>query len=213
MSGRVYVEGGGDGNKALKAECRRAFKVFFERAGLEGRLPRVVPGGSRQRTYEDFCTALSDPRDDDFIVLLVDSEGPVAEGDGPWTHLRNREGDGWDRPEGATDDQAHLMVQCMEGWFLADREALRSVFGTGFRPGALPRRAEIEQVAKQDVLAGLESATRDCERRRGYRKGRDSFEVVAALDPAQVTAASPHAKRLVDVLRARLRPARAPRAR
>ncbi len=211
MSAKIYVEGGS--GKALNAKCREAFKSFFEAAGLRGRLPRVVPGGGRQQTYDDFCTALSSPHDDAFIVLLVDSEGPVAEGAGPWTHLRNRQGDGWDRPEGATDDQAHLMVQCMEGWFLADREALRAVFGTDFRPAALPQRAEIEQIAKQDVFAGLANATRDCGGRRGYRKGRDSFDVVAALDPAKVTAASPHAKRLVDVLLANLQPPRARRAR
>ena len=212
MSARVYVEGGGSG-RALKAKCREAFKSFFEAAGLRGRLPRVIPGGGRRQTYDDFCTALNNPRDDAFIVLLVDSEGPVAEGAGPWTHLRNRQGDEWDRPEGATDEQAHLMVQCVEAWFLADREALRAVFGAGLRPRALPQRAEIERVAKQDIFAGLQSAASDCARRRGYRKGRDSFDVLASLDPARVAAASPHAKRLVDVLTARLQPARAQRRR
>ena len=212
MSARVYVEGGGSG-RALKAKCREAFRSFFEAAGLRGRLPRVIPGGGRRQAYDDFCTALNDPRDDAFIVLLVDSESPVAIGVGPWTHLRNRQGDGWVRPEGATDEQAHLMVQCMESWFLADPESLTSVFGNRFNSDALPRRAEIERIAKQDIFAGLERATRDCGRRRGYSKGRDSFDVVAALDPAKVAAASPHAKRLVDVLTARLRPARAPRTR
>lgn len=110
MSARVYVEGGGSG-RALKAKCREAFKMFFEAAGLEGRLPRVVPGGGRQETCDDFCTALNDPRNDAFIVLLVE--------------------------------------------------------------------------------------------------GRDSFEALAKLDPEKVTAASPHAQRLVDVLRTRLQPPRA----
>ena len=208
MSARVYVEGGGSG-RALKAKCREAFRSFFVAAGLKDRLPRVVPGGGRQETYDDFCTALNDPRNDAFIVLLVDSEGPVAEGVGPWTHLRNRQDDGWDRPEGATDEQVHLMVQCMESWFLADPESLIEVFGNRFRLRALPRQADIERTAKQDVFAGLESATSDCGQRRGYRKGRDSFEVLAALDPEKVAAASPHAKRLVEVLSAKLQPARA----
>ena len=34
---------------------------------------------------------------------------------------------------GATDEQAHLMVQCMEAWFLADRETLAAVFGRGLK--------------------------------------------------------------------------------
>ena len=208
MSARIYVEGGGNG-RALKAKCREAFSSFFEAAGLRGRLPRVVPGGGRRQTYDDFRTALNNPRDNAFIVLLVDSEGPVAEGVGPWTHLRNRQGDGWGRPEGATDEQAHLMVQCMESWFMADPESLASVFGQRFRPNALPGQAQVEQVAKQDVFAGLQNATRDCRKRRGYSKGRDSFAILARLDPEKVTAASPHAQRLVDLLRARLHRPRA----
>ena len=67
--------------------------------------------------------------------------------------------------------------------------------------GALPSRRDVEKVPKRDVLMGLANAARDCRTRRGYRKGRDSFEILARLDPDKVTAASPHAKRLVEALR------------
>ena len=204
MSAKVYVEGGGDGNKALKAECRRAFKSFFEKAGLAGRLPSIHPGGGRKQTYDDFHTAFNDPGNRDFIALLVDSEAPVAAGVGPWTHLRNRQGDGWAKPARATDEHAHLMVQCMEAWFLADRETLAAVFGNRFRLGALPGQPQVEQVRKQDVLQGLENAARNCRTRRGYRKGRDSFDILSRLNPERVAAASPHAARLLNTLRARL---------
>ena len=33
---------------------------------------------------------------------------------------------------------------------------------------------------------------------------REAFEILARLDPERVTGASPHARRLVDVLRAKL---------
>ena len=204
MSARVYVEGGGNGNKALKAECRRAFREFFQKAGLAGRLPRVVPGGGRRQTYDDFRTAFDTLANGAFVVLLVDSEDPVAEGVGPWTHLQNRWGDGWNRPPGATDEHVHLMVQCMEAWFLSDRETLSLVFGNGFRPDALPGQAAIERIPKRDVLAGLENATRGCRTRRGYRKGRDSFEILARLDPEKVMTASAYAERLVRALTDRL---------
>ena len=203
MNARVYVEGGGNGNKALRAECRRACREFFQKAGLAGRLPRVVPGGSRKQRYDDFCTAFEILAKDAFAVLLVDSEDAVAEHAGPWTHLKNRRGDRWSRPAGATDEHAHLMVQCMEAWFLSDRDALSTVFGSGFRPDALPGQASIELIPKKDVFAGLANATRGC-RRRGYRKGRDSFEVLARMDPEKLTSASPHAARLVRTLRERL---------
>ena len=118
MSTRLYVEGGGDRNPS-KTKCRQAFQAFLLNAGLEGRLPRIFASGGRQQAYDDFRIALGASRDDDRVVLLVDSEGPVGMDAGPWQHLKDR--DGWDRPDGADDDHIHLMVQCMEAWFLADR--------------------------------------------------------------------------------------------
>lgn len=137
---RVYFEGGG--NRTLKRELRRGLSLFFERAGLKGRMPRVVCCGGRDAAYGDFRTALTRASDNEFIVLLVDSEDPVTVGDGPWSHLRSR--DGWARPAGTTDDQAHLMVQCMEAWFLADRSTLATYFGPKFNVKALPSREDVE---------------------------------------------------------------------
>ena len=135
-------------------------------------------------------------------MLLVDSESPVyvpATAAQPWQHLRAR--DGWERPPRATDEQCHLMVQVMESWFLADREALGAYYGQGFRAGSLPQNPLIEDVGKDDVLNGLEQATRDTSKGR-YNKGRDSFDLLARLDPAKVTSASPYAKRFIDALTA-----------
>ena len=135
----------------------------------------------------------------EFIVLLVDSEGPVAEGSGPWSHLEAS--DGWDRPEDATDENAHLMVQCMEAWFLADRSCLATFFGQGFDPNALPGNRNLEEVAKTDVLRGLKKATRQCRPKGEYGKGRHSFDLLSEIDPASVMDASPRASRLVATLR------------
>ena len=203
MSARVYVEGGGNNNRKLTARCREAFSEFFRKAGLSGRMPSIIAGGGRKQTYDDFCVALRDPKNDAFTILLVDSEEPVAEGAGPWRHLRNRRDDRWNRPAEATDEHAHLMVQCMEAWFLADRQTVSRFFGNGFRLSALPGRTDIEQIPKRDLLRGLQDAARNC-RKRGYDKGRDSFRILAELDPERVTAASPHARRLVETLRAKL---------
>ena len=200
VSTRLYVEGGGDRNPS-KTRCRQAFRAFLRKAGLEGSLPRIFASGGRQRAYDDFRHALGVSCGDDLVVLLVDSEGPVATGAGPWRHLKDR--DGWDKPAGATDDHVHLMVQCMETWFLADKDCLAAFFGPGFNANALPRNPNVEKVAKNDVLNGLKSATRQCERRGEYGKGRHSFEILSEIDPAKVAAASPHAGRLVDHLRAK----------
>ena len=95
------------------------------------------------------------------------------------------------------------MVQCMESWFLADKDRLEAFFGHGFHRYALPANPNVEEVAKNDVLGGLRNATRQCRSKGEYGKGRHSFDLLSQIDPAKVMAASPHAKRLVDTLRER----------
>ncbi|WP_156013419.1 hypothetical protein [Thioalkalivibrio sp. HK1] len=49
MKIKIYVEGGGD-IKVLKTKCRKGFRNFFRKAGLDGRMPRVVACGGRLAT-------------------------------------------------------------------------------------------------------------------------------------------------------------------
>jgi len=194
---KVYVEGGGDHNKALQSESRRGFSEFFRKAGLVGRMPRVVACGGRRNAYESFRSSQENPGRNEHPILLVDSEAPVA--DQPWDHVRLREGDGWERPAGASDDQIHFMVQTMEAWFHADKDELQSYYGQGFRPAALSQRLEVESIPKIDLFAGLKAATRSCIKGE-YSKGEHSFQILARIDPARVRTSSPHAARLLSVL-------------
>lgn len=129
-------------------------------------------------------------------MLLVDAEGPVAAA-GPWEHLCAQ--DGWARPQGARDEQCHLMVQCMESWFMADRRSLAVYFGSGFRESALPGNTAVEAIPKADLLGGLDQAARTTSKGR-YSKGEHAFQLLAIVDPSQVTAASPWARRFVEAL-------------
>ena len=194
MNVRVYVEGGGD-RQELRTKCRKGFSAFLRKTELDGQMPRIIACGDRQKTYDKFCTALANSTENDFIVLLVDSEGPVMSD--TWPHLQER--DRWGKPAGATDDNAHLMVQCMEAWFLADRNTLADFFGAEFNRNALPQRTGVEDIPKRDLEKGLEAATRQC-RKGTYHKGNHSFEILARLAPEKVTNASPHAARLVNTL-------------
>jgi hypothetical protein len=141
VSIRVFVEGGGDAN--TKTACRKAFHVFFEKVLSERPRPRITASGSRDEAYRDFCRSLSsDPNT--FAILLVDSEDPVPAGKAAKTHLRDR--DHWTNP--MPDEQVHLMVQCMEAWFLADRPALKLYYNDELRASALPGNPNIEEVPK-----------------------------------------------------------------
>lgn len=200
MSVRVYVEGGGDKNPKLNRQCRAGFREFFSKAGLEGPMPSVHPGGPREKTYKKFCTAINEAKDDCFIVLLVDSEAAVASSDSPWEHLKKC--DKWTQPPAAADDSAQLMVQCMEAWFVADRQSLGAYFGKDFKAAVLPARDDVEAIAKSDLERTLRQATRSCSKGKGiYRKGRHSFELLGCLDPSKVMEASPYARRLIDALK------------
>ena len=114
-------------------------------------------------------------------MLLVDAEEPVNEA-GSWRHLNNR--DGWSRPDGATDDQCHLMVQIMESWFLADLDALKAFYGQGYRENALPQNPQVEQITKRHVLNGLDTAARETSKGR-YDKGSHGFEVLNDTGPGE----------------------------
>jgi len=196
---KVYVEGGGESD-ALQTRCREGFTEFFRHAGLTGRMPRVVASGSRRRAYERFRKELQPGAQDKIVILLVDSEDPVPQGMLPWEFLRGRRDDGWERPAGASDESAHLMVQCMEAWFLADKDALSGYFGQGFRQNAFPERTDIEAIPKPDLMEQLKQATRDTKTKGEYRKRAHSFQILGMISPELVRRASPHADRLLKTL-------------
>lgn len=137
---------------------------------MAGRMPAVIRGKSRERTFDLFRTAIQNPRAGVLPLLLVDSEGPVLPDRTAWQHLRAA--DGWEKPAQAADDQAFLMVQLMETWFLADRAALRRYFGAQLRESAFRAWPDLESVPKQTVLNVLGQATAEC--RKPYAKG-ESF--------------------------------------
>jgi len=191
------VEGGGD-DAALKSECRHGFTVLLERAGLKGRMPRVIACGGRRNAYEQYCKARDNCNNGDNIYLLVDSEAPVVV-KSPWDHVKNRAGDEWTKPAGSNDDQLHLMVQCMESWFLADRKALKAFFGQGFQDSGLPAAA-VEAIEGKILCAVLESATKNSKTKAVYHKGRHSFKLLALIDPKLIRKASPWAERFFSTL-------------
>lgn len=161
-------------------------------------MPRVVRGKGRGRTFDLFATAIANPKVSEIPILLVDSEEAVDEFHTVWQHLKKR--DGWKRPEDANEDQAFLMVQVMETWFLSDRDLLRTYFGAKFNEKALQAWPALEAVPKKTVIDALDRATLACSKR--YSKGKVSYDLLGRLTPAMVETSSPHAKRLLDYLRA-----------
>lgn len=202
---KLYVEGGGK-SKALRSECRDGFSSFLKKSKPE-RLPRIVACGSREEAYDRFCTAIAQGQK---AFLLVDSETPVAakhmtgaqEDWNSWEHLR--ESDHWEKPDSATNQDCHLMVQIMESWFLADKDSLVSFFGQGFRNSSLPSQTSVETISKSTVLQSLTNASRSCKTKACFDKSLHSFKILARIAPEHVRAHSPWAERFIHSLRNKL---------
>ena len=198
----IYVEGGGD-SKSLSIKCQMGFRAFFEKAGLRGAMPTVIPCGSRNKAYDRFRIAVKQGLK---AFLLVDSEAPVdakymtgdPESWQPWRHLHQV--DGWTQPASSSDHDCHLMVQVMESWFLTDKNTLADFFGQDFREKALSAQSSIEAVSKGSVYQSLKNATRDCSTKGSYEKGKHSFKIIERISPDKVCAASPWAKRFIDAM-------------
>jgi len=192
---KIYVEGGGN-SKELRSRCREGFAKLLGRASFSGRMPRIVACGSRNATFDRFSTAMVGPPSAGHPILLVDSEDPISKP--PWEHLNLR--DKWARPKGASDDQAQLMVTCMETWVMADHDALRTCFGANLQENALLPVAGLEERSRDDTQDALEHATRNCGRTKKYTKGKRSFQVLGKLNPDTLRQHLPHFQRLIETL-------------
>lgn len=99
---KLYVEGGGDSDE-LRTKCRKGFSELLRKAGFDGRLPRVVPGGGRTQAFDLFRTAVRNREDNEVVVLLVDSETARDPTKTKWQHLADR--DNWEKPDGGHEGQ------------------------------------------------------------------------------------------------------------
>lgn len=197
MKIKLYIEGGGD-SAFQDTLFREGWQTFFQKAGLAGRMPRIFRGGGRNATFDAYQTAVRTKKPDELPLLLVDSEALISEDTAAWAHLAAC--DGWVRPPNVGDDDAFLMVCCMETWFLADREALKKFFHDCWRDSALPQWPNLETVPKETILEKLAQATAGCGK-KAYSKGKRSFEILKVISPVIVEAKCPGAKRLLDRLR------------
>ena len=199
---RIYIEGGGD-SKNQKSSLRKGFSKFFLKLVKEATTKNIkwniIMCGTRNNAFRDFKNALKS-HPDAFNVLLVDAEAPVNK-KSPWEHLKFR--DNWDKPTEVDDDNCHLMVQTMEAWFIADCATLKKFYGQGFKENAIPKNANVETIAKDNLEPTLKTATGRTTKGE-YHKIKHASELLESLDVTQVRQASPYCDRLFNTLKSRI---------
>jgi hypothetical protein len=187
----IYVEGGGNDNQRLARECRRGFSEFFKKLGIR---VKIVACGGRDNAYHRFCIGLKGNK---YCFLLVDSEEPVKNNIDVWHHVRLR--DNWEKPNKATNEHLHFMVECMEAWFMADKKTVADYYGKDFNQNALSKNTNVENISKKELEDTLKMATRETGKGK-YDKGGHSFEILSKIDANKVIAQCAYAKRLHEKL-------------
>jgi hypothetical protein len=93
------------------------------------------------------------------------------------------------------------MVQAMEAWFLADREALAEFYDGGFLPKSLRGSpTSVEAIRKDDLEPCLNHASKHTQKGE-YHKTKHGFALLALIDPKKVENASHHAAEFHQFLR------------
>ncbi|WP_413175736.1 DUF4276 family protein [Anabaena azotica] len=199
---RIYIEGGGD-SKNTKKLIKEGFAGFLKPIADIARNQKIkwdiIICGTRNNAFRDFKNALKS-HPDAFNILLVDAEAPVKI-NSPWEHLKLR--DNWDKPAGVDDNNCHLMVQTMEAWFIADIATLKKFYGQGFKENAVPKNANVEIIAKDNLERILKTATGSTTKGE-YHKIKHAYKLLELLDVDQVCQASPYCDRLFTTLTSKM---------
>ncbi len=183
----VFVEGTAGDRGAL----RRTFQEFFTRAGIPDGTIEIRPTGDGPRTHKAFERYCNGSNSAQSAFLLIDSEREKAQNTANWRFAQ--ENSNLQKPTSASEESLGLMVQCMETWFLADRDSAIAYFRLPGDGRPLPRHANPESVPKLEVLSAFDSASRRVRNRR-YQKGDDALALLAMAQPTKIAAKCPHAR-------------------
>jgi len=131
------------------------------------------------------------------LIVLLDSD-QIDDGT---LFLQLQQKANWKPARAVGENSVCWMVQCMEAWFLADRNGLHSVFGERLKVRSLPGGADVETITHPDVL--LKNATRGSGG-SPYHKGIHAGKLLARLDPESVRKGARNFQRLINVVSEKL---------
>ncbi len=190
---RIYFEG----DKLLKPGFSEFFAELKKRARERRCEFHLIAAGGGSEACRFFGLALKN-NVGAFNILLKDGEGPI----GVNAAIGLCQEYGWDKFH---VNSIFWMVEMMESWFHADKEALEGFYGQGFNKNALRPNPRVENIPKADVREGLRNAT--VKTRPGNyfdNKTTHGPKLLALIDPRRVRTASPNCEKLFAALLGRL---------
>ena len=176
---RVYYEG----DPLLKPGFHAFFAALRVRARQRRCGFRLI--AAKGTPCQDFQIAIETHRDA-WNILLKDSEEP----DSGSLSISLCQQNGWDASQ---SESIFWMVEMMESWFDADKDALERFYGSEFRRQALKANPRVEQISKKDLKAGLSAATGNT-RKGDYfdHKTTHGTALLEAINPDLVRQAAPN---------------------
>jgi len=190
---RIYFEG----DKALKPGFDQFLRELKETAKRQRCDFRLISANSGAEACGDFGRALRTRREA-WNILLIDSECPD---DGNLSKSLC-EKHGWDKSRA---ESIFWMVEMMESWFHAHKEAVEKFYGQGFRRNVLKANTNVEEIPKADLKDGLQKATKDTSK-GAYLDNKTTHgpKLLTLIDPGRVRKAAPNCERLFTELLKRL---------
>ena len=186
---RLYYEG----DKLLTPGFRKFLSEIYDRARAKRcKVQLIATDGT---PCEDFANAM-ESHPNAWNILLLDSEGPDS-GQMTASLIAQR---GW---ANSHQDSIFWMVEMMESWFHAHKEALEAFYGEGFKKQAMKANPSVEQISKKDLEDGLKAATKDTQKGK-YHKINHAPNLLALIAPSRVRGAAPNCRRLFDIVLGRL---------
>jgi len=190
---RIYYEG----HRLLKPGFDAFFVGLHRKAEAKRWRIRLIAANSGDAACEDFATAQRTHLNQ-WNILLRDSEGPDT---GKLSAVLCTQ-KGWSESYAGS---IFWMVEMMESWFHADKDALQEFYGERFNKNALKPNPKVEQIPKQDLKDGLHDATKDTGKGNYYRnKTSHGPKLLAKIKPKLVQEAAPNCKKLFDAILTKL---------
>jgi hypothetical protein len=172
---RIYYEG----HRLLKPGFSKFFEELRHRAGERRCKFELIPGGSGSTACRDFGIAI-ETHPHAWNILLIDSEGPLTRGLSASLCVERA----WPK---SSRDSIFWMVQMMESWFHADKEALERFYGPKFKKNALKPNLNVEE--KGDYFSN---------------KTSHGPKLLAEISPMKVQKAAPNCGSLFAAVLAKL---------